>query len=393
MRSIHKIVALGACLLIISGCDNQPESPEYIASDSLAPYMQSNYQDYLQQTHQWLAQHRVYVSNDKDTELNTVMPFEIVPEHPNGQGVLLVHGLGDSPYFYHDIAPVLAADGFLVRVILLPGHGSKPADLSLPELEDWQQAVSHQYQLLSKKVDGVWLGGFSTGANLVTALAYQKPEIKGLLLFSPAFKPRNALTFLSPLASKFVNWESKVKEDNYTRYNSLHMKGAATYYGTSQLVRDDLEQQPYTKPTFMMLSEADETIDSQFAVNTFSQQFTNLNSEVLWFGETQFDDPRITSFSMHLPEQKILSASHVSLGFSPNNPMYKRDGKVRFCFHQQPVDAPKDCTKVASDQVWFASYGDGDESMVRARTSWNPYFAQSMHRMSEFLQRSSPAND
>ncbi|GAD79508.1 alpha/beta hydrolase [Vibrio ezurae] len=392
MHSFYKITLLSGCLLI-TACTNSPDAPEYIASQSLAPYTQPSYQAYLEETHQWLEQHRVFVSNDKQTELDAVMPFELIPENPNGQGILLVHGLGDSPYSYHDIAPILAADGFLVRVMLLPGHGSKPADLSLPEIEDWQKAVLHQYQLLNKKVQGVWLGGFSTGANLVTELAYQEPQVKGLLLFSPAFKPRNGLAFLSPLASKFVNWESKVKEDNYTRYNSLAMKGAATYYATSKVVREDIEKQTYPKPTFMMLAEADETIDSQYAVDAFSQQFTHPHSEVLWFGESHFADPRITSFSMHLPEQKILSASHVSLGFSPSNPVYKRDGLIRFCFHQQPIDIPKDCSKVDSDKVWFAAYGDGDESTVRARTSWNPYFTQSMQKMTHFLQTSTSNSD
>ncbi|PMH17708.1 alpha/beta hydrolase [Vibrio breoganii] len=385
MLKCKKLVLLPVFALTLSGCASEPEDPQFVASKSLQPYMQEDYQTYLAETQEWLLENRVFFTDDKQIELSAVAPFELVPQNPNGQGILLVHGLGDSPFSYVDIAPDLAAQGYLVRVILLPGHGTRAADLSLPELEDWQNVVAHHYQLLNAKVDGVWLGGFSTGANLVTALAYQQPTVKGLLLFSPAFKPRNSLAKYSPYAKWFVDWEGKTKEDNYTRYNSLHMNGAATYYETSAVVRDYLDDASYDKPTFVMLSEADETIDSQYAMEQFSKRFTNSQSELLWFGETQYKDDRITSYSMDLPQQKILSASHISLVFSPDNPIYKRDGEVRLCFREQPEGMPEDCSEVASDQVWFAAFGDGEETQVRARISWNPYFDQSMQKLNHFL--------
>ncbi|PMG87363.1 alpha/beta fold hydrolase [Vibrio breoganii] len=385
MLKCKKLVLLSVFALTLSGCASEPEDPQFVASKSLQPYMQEDYQTYLAETQEWLLENRVFFTDDKQIELSAVAPFELVPQNPNGQGILLVHGLGDSPFSYVDIAPDLAAQGYLVRVILLPGHGTRAADLSLPELEDWQNVVAHHYQLLNAKVDGVWLGGFSTGANLVTALAYQQPTVKGLLLFSPAFKPRNSLAKYSPYAKWFIDWEGKTKEDNYTRYNSLHMNGAATYYETSAVVRDYLDDASYDKPTFVMLSEADETIDSQYAVEQFSQRFINSQNELLWFGETQYKDDRITSYSMDLPQQKILSASHISLVFSPDNPIYKRDGEVRLCFREQPEGMPEDCSEVASDQVWFAAFGDGEETQVRARISWNPYFDQSMQKLNRFL--------
>ncbi|GAB7220043.1 alpha/beta fold hydrolase [Vibrio comitans] len=385
MFKCKKLVLLPVFALTLSGCASEPTDPQFIASKSLQPYTQDDYQTYLAETQEWLLENRVFLTDDKQTELSAVAPFELVPQNPNGQGILLVHGLGDSPFSYVDIAPDLAAQGYLVRVILLPGHGTRAADLSLPEIEDWQNVVAHHYALLNERVEGVWLGGFSTGANLVTALAYQQPTVKGLLLFSPAFQPRDSLAKFSPLASWFVDWESQLPEDNYTRYNSLHMTGAATYYKSSKVVRDYIDDASYDKPTFVMLSEADETIDSQYAVEQFSEKFTNSHNELLWFGETQFTDERITSYSMDLPQQKIASASHISLVFSPENPIYKRDGEVRLCFREQPEGTPQDCSEVDSDQVWFSAYGDGEETQVRARISWNPYFEQSMQKMNRFL--------
>jgi alpha-beta hydrolase superfamily lysophospholipase len=47
-------------------------------------------------------------------------------ENPNGKALVLVHGLGDSPYSFRDIANHLAEQDYLVRAILLPSHGSLP---------------------------------------------------------------------------------------------------------------------------------------------------------------------------------------------------------------------------------------------------------------------------
>ncbi|MEZ9465093.1 alpha/beta hydrolase, partial [Vibrio splendidus] len=80
------------------------------------------------------------------------------PVSPNGKAVLLVHGLGDSPYSFKDIATHLAEQGYLVRTVLLPGHGSRVGDLMQPSLEDWQGVVAHHTQLLEQEYDSVWLG-------------------------------------------------------------------------------------------------------------------------------------------------------------------------------------------------------------------------------------------
>lgn len=197
MHRHEKSVVITTIALLLSACASDPENPQFVESESLQPYMQANYDTYLAETQAWVEKHRVFIGDNHQKELDAVLPFEIKPENPNGKGILLVHGLGDSPYSYTDIAPNLAKQGYLVRVILLPGHGTRAADLGLPELKDWQGVVKHHYELLSKKVDSVWLGGFSTGANLVTELAYQTPEVEGLLLFSPAFMPRDSMAKLS----------------------------------------------------------------------------------------------------------------------------------------------------------------------------------------------------
>ncbi len=110
------------------------------------------------------------------------------------KGILLVHGLGDSPYSFTDIGPVLADNGFLVRTLLLPGHGTRPGDMLNVQIDQWRALLKKQTEILEQEVDQVYLGGFSTGANLVTELALQDERIAGLVLFSPRLSPMRRST-------------------------------------------------------------------------------------------------------------------------------------------------------------------------------------------------------
>ena len=62
--------------------------------------------------------------------------YELAPPDPKG-GVLLVHGLTDSPYSMRGIAETFYAEGFHVVVLRLPGHGTIPASLRDVSWKDW----------------------------------------------------------------------------------------------------------------------------------------------------------------------------------------------------------------------------------------------------------------
>lgn len=377
------ILIYGAAL---TGCKNPPEDPNYLTADSLPAFNQDDFNVYLQETEAWLRANRVFNTADEDKEIKANLPYEIKPDNANGQGVLLVHGLADSPFSFVDIAEHLAQQGYLVRTILLPGHGSKVGDLILPTLEDWQGVVAHHTQLLKQDVDKVWLGGFSTGANLVTSQAMNDDEIAGLLLFAPAFKPDAFVASLASAASNFVTWADRDPEDNYTRYNSLPMNAAAIYYQTSEIVRDDLKKADYDKPVFMMMSEGENVIDTDYAQTVFNRVMTNTNSKLVWKGEVQPTDTRAIRFSMDLPEQNISNGSHLGLLFSPQNPVYGRGGEIIVCGNGQKKADEEKC--LAGENVWYSAYGYQESGKIHARLTWNPYFTQSMTLLDNVMQKS-----
>ncbi|KPW06173.1 Lysophospholipase [Pseudomonas amygdali pv. aesculi] len=165
-------------LLTLQACTSMAESE--------APTQR--FEDYRQQTIELIRKQRNFQTADHEAELGWNAPRQWTPTGTPKGGVLLVHGLGDSAWSFNDVAQKLADQGYLVRTVLLPGHGTRPEDMLDVRLEQWQQVVREQTQQLSREVPNVYLGGFSTGANLVLDYAYDHEEIAGLVLFSPAFR-------------------------------------------------------------------------------------------------------------------------------------------------------------------------------------------------------------
>ena len=200
---------------------------------------------YQQQTISDVKAHRVFQQMAQEDELIFNSPNEWTPKHiPEGskptKGILLVHGLGDSPWSFSDLAVALSEQGYLVRTVLLPGHGTSPDDMLDVSAEQWQEVVHQQAKQLEKDVPGkVYLGGFSTGANLILDYAYQHPSIAGLALFSPGFKSRVPFQWITPALSKVKPWlmtpDSDVDIQTPVRYMTVPTNGFAQYYRTSVL--------------------------------------------------------------------------------------------------------------------------------------------------------------
>ena len=383
MKKIITLSLLTLTLMGTYGCSHEPVIPAYQASGELPTYQQDSFDRYQEETQQWLASHRIFVSEDHQKEIELNSPTEYQPDQPNGEAVLLVHGLGDSPYSFHDVATYLAQQGYLVRTVLLPGHGSRVADLMLPSLEDWQGVVAHHTKLLQQEYDSVWLGGYSTGANLVTSQAMKDDTISGLLLFSPAFQPNSSAVQFAELASYFVTWADQDPEDNMLRYNSLPMNGASVYYQTSEIVRNDLQNGQYDKPVFVLMSEGDSVIDTQYVENAFSQSMPNPSNVMIWQGEQELSDPRAVRYSMKLPEQRISNGSHMGLLFSPQNPYYGVNGSEKICSNGQVEGLEEECQ--AGEETWYSAWGYQEPDKNHARLTFNPYFEDNMHKLSEMM--------
>ena len=112
-RRLIASLLIGASLLL-SACVSAPAHRLYEPAAQPLPITASDFPGYQRAVRQWLEQHRVLVSGDPGREIDANTPFSAEPHRRTGKGILLVHGLGDSPYSFVDIAPALAKQGFLV---------------------------------------------------------------------------------------------------------------------------------------------------------------------------------------------------------------------------------------------------------------------------------------
>jgi esterase/lipase len=377
----------------VIACSTVPENPRYLESDVEIMPSISSYQEYAHSTRQWLAQNRVYVTRDHETELKANTPYALIPKKPNGKGVLLVHGLGDSPYSFIDIGQELADRGFLVHTVLLPGHGSKPGDMLHVRYKQWRYVVEENIKLLQQETPRVYLGGFSTGANLVTELAIDMPEIDGLVLFSPAFKSKTNLDKFAGVAAVFKHWLYKPDEDsdphtNYARYETVPSNALAQFYKTSKNVRRRIKAKGYDKPTLMVMSRRDSVIDVNHVRALFSEYFTNPSSRIIWYGTIERDDEpfdrRIIVKPESFPSFQVTDYSHMGLLFSPKNEHYGVKGDYRFCRNGQGVAGYRQCQN--GGDVWYSSWGTRRSGKVHARLTFNPQFGHMIETMMSVVE-------
>lgn len=104
--------------------------------------------------------------------------------------VLLIHGFTGSPWEVRPLGEALAARGFFVRGIRLPGHGVDPEAMAWVTWKSWEDAA-HAALAELEGFRHVFVAGLSMGALLGMLLAAASPEkVKGLALVAPVWKLR-----------------------------------------------------------------------------------------------------------------------------------------------------------------------------------------------------------
>lgn len=99
--------------------------------------------------------------------------------------VLLLHGFNDTPQSVRPLADALHAEGWTVRVPLLPGHGRTIDEFVNARAADWLAHAQAEFDALRATHDTVVLCGQSMGAALAALLASETPDLPALVLISP----------------------------------------------------------------------------------------------------------------------------------------------------------------------------------------------------------------
>ncbi|HEY7573798.1 MAG TPA: alpha/beta hydrolase [Thermoanaerobaculia bacterium] len=221
--------------------------------------------------------------------------YEIRPESPQG-GVLLLHGLTDSPYSLRSLATRFSERGLYVLVLRLPGHGTVPAGLLTADWPDWMAAVRlgmrHVRGQIGEKP--LTLVGYSNGGALAVkysldALAEPRlPKADKLVLLSPMIG-LTPFAGMAPLLSALggipyfekSKWLDVLPEYNPFKYNSFPVNAAIVSYRLTEVVRKGILAQKEAgnlsrfPPVMAFQSVVDATIDADALVHNL---FANLDN-------------------------------------------------------------------------------------------------------------------
>lgn len=324
-------------------------------------------------------------------------PFEGFPENKtqfntnNGKyrrGILLIHGLFDSPFRLMDIGKHLLAQGYVVYSILLPGHGTVPGDILNIHNKEWLKAVAFGIKHLAQTVESVYLAGFSLGGTLAIYQALQNPTIKGLLLFSPALKPHslwNYLIYGYPLISTFypqANWYRINKLISYATYTSYACNGPVQAINVMHKLPFLQKEYPLEMPLFIVTSAADETVSASAVIDFFKAQNNPQNRLIFYSSQPiSFQDKRIEVRSSVFPKEKILDFSHTCIPIAPDNPHFGRNGDFKDFLYYPNNACPPNKTDIYRGAI-------NQKNLSRhciQRISYNPDFDHMMGRVDEFL--------
>lgn len=176
--------------------------------------------------------------------------FEFEQDAPVG-GVLLLHGMSDSPYSLHALAKTLAQQNYWVIGLRMPGHGTAPSGMKYIKPEDMIAVTELAMAHLSASVGDkpIHVVGYSTGAALAlnftldVADGLASPMPASLVLVSPAIRIHAAASLASfkrgasrvPGLGGFA-WLSVMPEFDPYKYNSFATNAADVVHALTRAV-------------------------------------------------------------------------------------------------------------------------------------------------------------
>jgi esterase/lipase len=304
------------------------------------------FDQYITAARKLIAEHRVDLNSTQASKIiEANSPFEWRPYQSERyqRGVLLVHGLFDCPFRMRDMAAHFLKQGFLVRAILLPGHGTVPGDLLYVHRNDWLDTLENAITSTAAIVDDFYLCGFSLGAALSLLKWQQAKNLRGMILFAPGLKSRNPKAPLTKIfrlftwISKKAKWYQISKQIDYTKYNSHSYNPAYQTY----MVMKEASKIRTTVPLFFIASEDDETIDTNHVIDFFKQQPNPQNRMILYTKNPSKHHANIEERCSVYPERNIIDFSHTCIPVSPNNAYLGEHGELLDFSHYHNEDEQK----------------------------------------------------
>jgi alpha-beta hydrolase superfamily lysophospholipase len=237
--------------------------------------------------------------------VNWNQTFVLQPETDPVGGVLLLHGLTDSPYSLRSIGQALVSRGYRVVGLRLPGHGTAPSGLLTFELDDLESATRMAMRDLRATLGParpIHMIGYSNGAALSVSYALDArtdrdlPRPASLVLISPAIgitrlaaigRVRTGLSDLQGFGR--AAWQLVEPEIDPYKYQSFSFHAS----GVTQLLTSRLTRRLATladagpvrdmPPILAFTSTVDSTVQAPAVIDSLLGRLAPQNHELVVF--------------------------------------------------------------------------------------------------------------
>ena len=220
-------------------------------------------------------------------------------------GVLLIHGLSDSPYSLRVIGKELHGKGAHVLGLRVPGHGTAPSALTRTTWQDMAAAVEIAMKHLSEKAAGKPLHviGYSNGGALAVHYALSSlenselPSLDGMILISPeiGISPAAALAIWQErigkvLGLKKLGWTGISPEYDPFKYTSFPVNAGNLAYELTGVNRMKIARLSGAKklgdfpPVLAFQSVVDATVSAPALVRDLFDHLPEGEHELVVFG-------------------------------------------------------------------------------------------------------------
>jgi len=234
--------------------------------------------------------------------------FEFAANRPVG-GVMLLHGMSDSPYSLRALGETLNRRDYWVIGLRLPGHGTAPSGLTRISWQDMAAAVRLGMTHLAASVGQkpIHIVGYSTGAAL--AINFSLDALEGndlpvpasLVLISPAIgvqvtaalaKWKRRLSYIPGLGG--FAWLSVLPEFDPYKYNSFATNAAEQVYSLTRSVARRIAAlarsgpKEILPPILVFKSTVDATVSTDAVVDRLLKHLKPDRHELVLFDINRF---------------------------------------------------------------------------------------------------------
>jgi len=321
-------ILIGAVLLYVYQMCNRPDLNTWHVTELSAELTEkdikgmSSLQDYLDQENILFQQlhEQIYKSGSPSVQINRYLSgnwsdprrfspdwnrtIELPAKSPKA-GVLMLHGMSDSPYSMRALAESLHDLNCSVTVLRLPGHGTVPSGLGGVKMQDFTAAVRLAADDLIEKTGPdipFYIVGYSNGAAL--ALEYTMAEIlgedlrrpDGLVMISPSVLTSKAAALAKwhlllariPGLQKLA-WLSIEPEYDPFKYNSFAINAGKLNYILTQHIQGQINKidkgngMEGFPPVLALQSVVDATTPPRALINTFLKRLAPNGHELVLF--------------------------------------------------------------------------------------------------------------